>query len=63
MKKIVSVILTVAVMCTTCASAANFNDINGHWAETIINELADKGIVSGFGRRGLRYKPDIYCCE
>lgn len=49
MKKIISAILTGAVMCTTCASAASFNDINGHWAETIINKLADEGIVSGFG--------------
>lgn len=48
MKKTVSFVLA-ALMLTVSASAAEFNDIRGHWAETVINELSDKGIVSGFG--------------
>ena len=46
MKKI-SVFLVLALLCAQSAYAAQFNDINGHWAETVINELADKGIVNG----------------
>ena len=48
MKKTVSLVLA-ALMLTASVSAADFNDISGHWAETVINELSDKGIVSGFG--------------
>lgn len=42
-------ILTLAALISTVATvnAAAFYDIKGHWAETTINNLADKGIVSG----------------
>lgn len=30
------------------ASSQQFNDINGHWAETSINQMAEEGLVKGF---------------
>lgn len=53
MRKLVSVAVALVVI-STCASAASFNDINGHWAETTINKLADKGIVAGFGDNSFK---------
>jgi hypothetical protein len=53
MRKLVSIAVALVVI-STCASAANFNDINGHWAETTINKLADKGIVTGFGDNSFK---------
>lgn len=53
MRKLISVAVALVVI-STCASAANFNDINGHWAETTINKLADKGIVAGFGDNSFK---------
>lgn len=45
-KKITAAALASVVM-TTAASAASFSDISGHWAEPVINALADKGVVNG----------------
>ncbi|MEO1132652.1 MAG: S-layer homology domain-containing protein, partial [Cyanobacteria bacterium J06639_1] len=30
------------------AAAANFNDTDGHWAETYIDALSDAGVLGGF---------------
>ena len=43
-KKVVAVALILSSMTAVSASAAEFNDIKGHWAEEVINELADKDI-------------------
>lgn len=42
-KKVVAVALILSSMTAVSASAAEFNDIKGHWAEDVINELADQG--------------------
>lgn len=41
-KKVVAVALILSSMTAVSASAAEFNDIKGHWAEEVINELADQ---------------------
>ena len=41
-KKVVAAALILSSMTAVSASAAEFNDIKGHWAEDVINELADK---------------------
>lgn len=46
-KKVVAVALILSSMTAVSASAAEFNDIKGHWAEEVINELADKDIIHG----------------
>ena len=36
-----------------------FSDTQGHWADEIINEMADKGIINGFYENGeMIFKPD-----
>lgn len=54
-KTITALILAVAVI-TPSALAANFTDTRGHWAEGIINNLADRGIVSGVS--DTEFNPD-----
>ena len=41
-KKVVAAALILSSMTAVSASAAEFNDIKGHWAEDVINELADR---------------------
>lgn len=42
-------LLLACVLSVSSVQATAFSDINGHWAETVINELASQGIISGFG--------------
>lgn len=46
-KKLTAVILAVTALTSTAAYAVEFTDIRGHWAESTINALADKGVVNG----------------
>ena len=50
-KKTIAAVVTAAMMLTSAAtlsvSAARFTDISGHWAETTIIGLSDRGIVNG----------------
>ena len=55
-KKVVAAALILSSMTAVSASAAEFNDINGHWAEDIINELADKDIIHGVS--DTEFNPD-----
>ena len=41
-KKVVAATLILSSMTAVSARAAEFNDIKGHWAEGVINELGDK---------------------
>ncbi|MBQ6531262.1 MAG: S-layer homology domain-containing protein [Clostridia bacterium] len=54
-RTITAVILAVAAV-TPSALAAGFADTRGHWAEDIINELADKGVVNGIS--ATEFNPD-----
>ena len=54
-RTITAVILAVAAI-TPSALAASFTDTRGHWAENIINELADKGVVNGIS--ATEFNPD-----
>lgn len=53
MKKLSSLLLTLCLTLSLClgsAYAANrmFSDSAGHWAEDIIQELAERGIIAGY---------------
>lgn len=48
MKRIIKCLLAAAMLCANSVYAANFADVQGHWAESMINELTDKGIVDGY---------------
>ena len=55
-KKVVAAALILSSMTAVSASAAEFNDIKGHWAEDVINELADKDIIHGVS--DTEFNPD-----
>lgn len=71
-RKITAVVLTMALVATGATvpfngsfsdenysyAATTFTDIKGHWAESIINEAAGLGIVSGYDDG--TFKPDAY---
>ena len=46
-KKIITVSALALAVTASSVLAAGFTDTRGHWAENIIDELAEKGIVSG----------------
>lgn len=61
MKRLLSLLLTLCLTLSLClgsAYAANrmFSDSAGHWAEDIIQELAERGIIAGY--RDGTVKPD-----
>lgn len=49
--------LTAAVRLGTFAAAAEYSDTSGHWAEGIIDQLTEEGIVEG---NGQSFRPDSY---
>ena len=55
-KKVVAATLILSSMTAVSASAAEFNDIKGHWAEDVINELADRDIIHGVS--DTEFNPD-----
>lgn len=55
-KKTITALILAAAAITPSALAANFTDTHGHWAESIINTLADKGVVSGIS--ATQFNPD-----
>ena len=46
-KRRIITMAVVLVMTTQSALAASFTDIKGHWAESTITAIADKGVVNG----------------
>ena len=47
LKRLTAAVILSSVAIASAASAADFADTKGHWAESIINRLADAGIVHG----------------
>ena len=67
MKRKLTLLLS-AVMATSSlpltAYAANFKDINEvPWAATVINNVADKGLLSGYEDGTFRGKNNVTYCE
>ena len=48
MKKLLVVCVILIITVLSVCFAAEFSDTNGHWGETYINALADKGIINGY---------------
>ena len=64
-RRIITAAALAAAVSVTPVTAANFTDTRGHWAESIINELADRGIVSGvsadeFNPEGIITRAEFY---
>lgn len=53
MKKIISFIISAALLSSTAVYAADFIDTKGHWAEAVISRLADRGVVSGVSQNAF----------
>ncbi len=56
LKKITAAAVLLLSMTAVTASAADFADVKGHWAERVINRLADAGVVSGLS--DTEFNPD-----
>lgn len=58
MKKVISIFVAVTMIFSsiTTTFAADFSDINGHWAESTINKWKDKEIITGYPDG--TFKPD-----
>ncbi|MGN0163378.1 MAG: S-layer homology domain-containing protein [Candidatus Ornithomonoglobus sp.] len=56
MKKIITTVLTAAMLTASTVFAADFSDTKGHWAEEAISALAEKGIVDGI--TDTEFNPD-----
>lgn len=56
LKKIIIPAMLAVGLLTTAAQAADFTDTRGHWAEEIINRLADADVVHGIS--DTQFNPD-----
>lgn len=56
LKILTTMIVLLSMTAGTVAMAADFADIKGHWAESVINTLADKGVVNGVS--DTEFNPD-----
>ncbi len=48
MKKVVLAVLAMIMVCSAVVYAVSLTDIEGHWAESYITELVDKGVINGY---------------
>lgn len=60
-KRILSLVLVATMLCSLfgtieVSASSKFSDVNGHWAQETIEELAGKGIINGKGDG--RYDPE-----
>ena len=55
-RRIITAAVLAAAVSVTPVMAASFTDTRGHWAESIIDELADRGIISGVSAD--KFSPD-----
>lgn len=56
MKKLITAALASVMLVTSSAMAVDFEDTRGHWAETAIRTLADRGVINGM--TDTIYMPD-----
>lgn len=56
LKRLTAAVILSSVAIASAASAADFADTKGHWAESIINRLADAGVVHGIS--DTEFNPD-----
>ena len=56
LKRLTAAVILSSIAIASTVSAADFADTKGHWAENIINKLADAGIVHGIS--DTEFNPD-----
>lgn len=64
-KKIIALLLSFvfAVSLPSMGFAVTFTDIDGHWAESYINDMAERGIISGYGDGTFLPNANVQRCE
>ncbi len=66
MKKVVAILLTVVMAFTLfvpVSAASRFPDVTGHWAESYIENWADKGVITGYSDGNFRPDQEITRAE
>ena len=48
MKKIILITMSMIMLLSSMVFAITFSDVSGHWAETFIIDLANKGVINGY---------------
>lgn len=56
-------VLALAFSLSVPAFAAGFSDLDGHWSKEYMQDLADRGYLSGYGDGTMRPDNDITACE
>ena len=56
LKRLTAAVILSSIAIASTVSAADFADTKGHWAENIINKLADAGVVHGIS--DTEFNPD-----
>lgn len=56
MKKIIGIIISMAVICSSAVNVFAFSDISNHWARESIEALTSAGVVNGVSQD--RFAPD-----
>ena len=56
MKKLILLVMSISILIASTVFAVNFSDVSGHWAESFIIDLANKGVINGY--TDGTYKPD-----
>lgn len=64
-RKLLSVILAIAICASLAvpAMAAEFTDLKGHWAKEYMEDLADRGLLSGYTDGSMRPDTNITSSE
>ena len=64
-KRILSVILVLAlaISCSVQAFATTYTDLSGHWAKTYLENLADKGLLTGYQDGTMRPDSNMTTCQ
>jgi hypothetical protein len=64
-KRVLSILLTLALALSlpVSALAASYSDLEGHWAQEYMEDLADRGYFSGYEDGTMRPDGNITACE
>ena len=64
-KKIASMLLAFILIFSVSAPAfaSNYTDLNGHWAQKYMEDLADRGYLTGYDNKTMRPDKMITACE
>ena len=64
-KRLLSIMLVLvfAISATVPAFATSFSDLSGHWAKEYMEDLADRGYLSGYSDGTMKPDKNITACE